>query len=198
MSLPLPSEFHSVLSEQRLGAIATRLLEVRHSTIRELSTDLDDNYVRETAIFGRSRNMLIGMALNVQFPWLRLSHAALDITAEIEGIPFRFFRDDPDNPSKLGFFKRNEYDSLFAREEEAPVMWRFVVERAESEEAEDQVHFVVYNVFNDKFAQWTLRADAVRQLAGVDAEVPAAKEIALPEIELLPEEGNDRQERTSS
>ena len=63
-TLPLPTDFHDVLTDERLTAIAVRLLDLRHSTTRELSTDLDDNYVRETAIFGRSRNMLIGMALN--------------------------------------------------------------------------------------------------------------------------------------
>jgi hypothetical protein len=190
MSLPLPSAFHAVLTEERLAAIAARLLDVRHTTTRTLSSDLDDNYVRETAIFGRSRNMLIGMALNEQFPWLRLCHAALDVTIEIEGIPFRFFRDDPDSPSKLGFFKRNDFDGLFALDETAPVMWRFVVERAASEELEDLVHFVGYNVFNEKVAQWTLRDSTAARLAGVDRDVPPAREIALPEIELLPDEGS--------
>lgn len=63
-----PWEFFEALSEERLRVIGMHLLEVRHNTTRELSTDLDDNYVRETAIFGRSRNMLIAMALNSQFP----------------------------------------------------------------------------------------------------------------------------------
>lgn len=197
MTLPLPTDFYDVLTDERLSAIAVRLLDLRHTTTRELSTDLDDNYVRETAIFGRSRNMLIGMALNTQFPWLRLCHAALDITAEIEGIPFRFFRDDPNNPTKLGFFKRNEFDDLFEPDDKLPVLWRFVVERAESEHGEDQVHFAGYNAFNDKVAQWTLRSGSSSRLVGVDLNVPPSREIAMPDIALRREPGDEEQEKAS-
>ena len=188
-----PWECFDALSEERLRVIALRLLEVRHSTVRELSTDLDDNYVRETAIFGRSRNMLIGMALNSQFPWLRLRHAALDVTAEIDGTPFRFFRDDPDHPEKLGFFKRNAVDDLFTIDDQDPVLWRFVIERAASDNVEDQVHFVGYNVYSEKVAQWTLTDRLSSGLAGVDRDVPPAKPLPMPEVELLPEPGEDAQ-----
>ena len=187
MPLPLPSKFHPMLSDERLRVIGVRLLEVRHATARELNTDLDDNYVRETAIFGRSRNMLISMALSSQFPWLDLRHAALDVTCEIEGIPFRFFRDDPDSPGKLGFFKRNACDDLFAPDDQTPVLWRFVIERAETEDEEDQIHFVGYNAFFEKITQWTLRGGVAGALASVDNDVPPAKELGLPLIELQPE-----------
>ena len=190
-----PWEFFEALSEERLRVIGLRLLEVRHSTTRELSTDLDDNYVRETAIFGRSRNMLIGMALNSQFPWLRLRHAALDVTAEIDGTPFRFFRDDPDHPEKLGFFKRNAVDDLFTIDDQDPVLWRFVIERAASEEDEDQVHFVGYNVYSEKVSQWTLTDGRSGRLAGVDRNVPPSKLLPMPDVELLPEPGEDAQDQ---
>lgn len=196
MMLPHPSDFHAALSEDRLRVIATRLLEVRHSTNRVLSTDLDDNYVRETAIFGRSRNMLIGMALNSQFPWMTLSNPALDVTAEIGGIPFRFFRDDPDRPEKLGFFKRNAVDDLFAPDDRAPVMWRFVVERSESEDVDDHVHFVGYNIYSEKVSQWTLSVGATGRLASVDHDVPPAKNLPMPDLELLPEPGDRVQDKT--
>jgi hypothetical protein len=192
-----PWEFAEALSEERLRVIGMRLLEVRHSTTRELSTDLDDNYVRETAIFGRSRNMLIGMALNSQFPWLRLRHAALDVTAEIDGTPFRFFRDDPDRPEKMGFFKRNAVDDLFAIDDLAPVLWRFVIERAESEEVEDQVHFVGYNAYSEKVSQWTLTDGRGGRLTGADRNVPPAKDLPMPEVELLPEIGEQTQDKAS-
>ena len=189
-----PWEFSKALTEERLRVIALRLLEVRYGTVRELSTDLDDNYVRETAIFGRSRNMLIGMALSSQFPWLRLRHAALDVTAEIEGTPFRFFRDDPNHPEKLGFFKRNAVDDLFTTDDQDPVLWRFVIERAASDEVEDQVHFVGYNVYSEKVSQWTLANNRSSHLAGVDRDVPPARPLPMPEVELLPEPGEDVQD----
>jgi hypothetical protein len=197
MPLPLPSDFHAALSEDRLRAIAVRLLEVRHGTIRELSTELDDNYVRETAIFGRSRNMLIGMALNTQFPWLQLCNAALDVTAEIGSIPFRFFRDDPDRPEKVGFFRRNAFDGLFVPDDQAPVLWRFVVERAESEDAEDQVHFVGYNAYAEKVSQWILTDGAEGRLVGVDRDVPPSKNLPMADVELLPEPGDEEQDKAS-
>lgn len=197
MPLPLPSEFHQGLSDERLCVIAKRLLQVRHSTIRELSTDLDDNYVRETAVFGRSKNMLMGMALNWQFPWLYLRHAGLDVTVEIDGIPCRFFRDDPDRPEKLGFFKRNAVDNLFEPDDRAPVLWRFVVERSETEDAEDQVHFIGFNLYNEKVAQWTYSGGGGGRLAAVDRDVPPAKDIALPEVELRPEPEEDGRREAS-
>lgn len=193
MLLPHPSTFHSALSEDRLRAIGSRILEVRHQTTRELSTDLDDNYVRETATFGRTRNMLIGMALNTQFPWLNLSNPALDVTAEIEGIPFRFFRDDPNHPEKQGFFRRNLVDDLFSTNDREPVMWRFVVERSETEEADDQVHFIGYNIYYEKISQWTLNNSSSGRLHGADSDTPPAAELPMPSVELLPEEGEDKQ-----
>lgn len=198
MPLPLPSKFYPALSDERLRVVGIRLLEVRHSTSRELNTDLDDNYVRETAIFGRSRNMLIRMALSSQFPWLDLRHAALDVTCEIEGVPFRFFRDDPDSPGKLGFFKRNASDDLFAPDDRTPVLWRFVIERAETEDEEDQIHFVGYNVFFDKVAQWTLRGGAASALVSVGNDVPPARELGLPPIELQPEDDADNGEQQNA
>ena len=197
MSPRSPSHFYEALSDDRLRVIASRLLEVRYTTTRELSTDLDDNYVRETAIFGRSRNMLIGMALSSQYPWLQLSNAALDVTAEIGGVPFRFFRDDPDRPEKLGFFKRNAVDDLFSIDDQAPVVWRFVVERAESDEAEDLIHFVGYNSYSEKVSQWTLTDGQAGRLVGVDSDVPPSKTLPLPDLELLPDEGEDGQEKAS-
>lgn len=189
MTLPHPSTFYACLTDDRLGAIAARLLEVRHKTFRELSTDLDDAYVRETASFGRSRNMLIGMALSSQYPWLNLSHAALDVTARIDGVPFRFFRDDPDNPEKMGFFKRNAVDDLFPSDQRDPMLWRFVIERAESEEAEDQVHFVGYNAYYEKVSQWTYSSGLATLLASVDHDTPPARQLPEPTVELLPDEG---------
>jgi hypothetical protein len=188
MVLPLPSCFHSVLTDDRLRMVAGRLLEVRYTTVRELNTPLDDNYVRETATFGRSRNALIAMARSPQFPWLHLRNAALDVTCEIEGILFRFFRDDPDSPGKLGFFRRNAVESLFETDDQTPVLWRFVIERAGMEDEEDQVHFVGYNAYSEKVSQWTLLGGAAGALVSVDKNVPPPKELGLPPLELQPEE----------
>jgi hypothetical protein len=187
MQLPHPSTYHDDLTDDRLSAIASRLLEVRHETLKQLSTDLDDAYVRETAVFGRTRLMLIGMALNNQFPWLNLSSPTMDVTGRIGDVPFRYFRDDPDSPGKSGFFKRNAVDDLFPVSDQHPMMWRFVVERAEAEEQEDQVHFIGYNAFAEKVSQWTYAGHAASRLTSVDRDVPAAKVLPMPEVSLLPD-----------
>ncbi len=104
MSLPKPWTFHSELTERRLSMIASRLLDVRHATLREMNDEFDDNYTRETTVFGRQRNMLIDLALSE--PGFSISHAGMDVTITIGSVPFRFFTDDPDSPQKGGFFRR--------------------------------------------------------------------------------------------
>jgi hypothetical protein len=171
-----PVAFYPELSDDRLRIIAVDLLDIRYSTFREMNSPFDDNYTRETAVFGRSRNMLIDMALNGQHDWMSLKHAAMDVTFNIGQVPCRFFRDDPNSPEKSGFFKRNAVDDLFAMDEQHPVMWRFVVDKALTEDDEDRVFFVGYNVYQEKVSEWMYRASAPT-LHAVDKDVPAAAEI---------------------
>jgi len=166
-----PADFYAELSDERLRQIAVPLLDLRYATLRELNSPFDDNYTRETAIFGRSKNMLIEMALSNVFPWMVLANAGMDVTFNIDRVPCRFFRDDPDTPEKAGFFRRNAVDGLFADDENAPVMWRFVIEKAMTDEDEDRVHFIGYNVFQEKVAEWMYRP-SMPMLHTVDREVP--------------------------
>lgn len=62
MDLNHPESYYSELSDDRLRIVANALLDIRDLTIREMMSEYDDNYTRETAVFGRSRNMLIDMA----------------------------------------------------------------------------------------------------------------------------------------
>ena len=57
-----PAAFYPELSDNSLRVIAVKHLDMRYSTVREMNSSFDDNYTRETAVFGRSRNMLIDMA----------------------------------------------------------------------------------------------------------------------------------------
>ena len=179
MSSVHPVSYYPELSDDRLRVIAVKLLDIRYSTFREMSTPFDDNYTRETSVFGRSRNMLIEMAMGRQYSWMSLKHAAMDITFNIGQVPCRFFRDDPNSPEKAGFFKRNSVDDLFAKDEGHPVMWRFVVEKALTEDDEDRVFFVGYNVYQEKVSEWIYRASGstlhtVDQGTPIAAEIPAA------------------------
>ncbi|AXA66715.1 hypothetical protein [Pseudomonas oryzihabitans] len=153
-----PSAYHPELTESRLSVIAEALLDIRFSTIRDLNTPYDSNYSREGTAFERSRNLIIEMCQSKQYDWLTLLNPGMDVTFCIGRVPCRFFRDDPEKPDKRGFFKRNAADDLFSENEADPVMWRFVVERAELEDDEDRAYFIGYNVYQEKVCQWSFGA----------------------------------------
>jgi len=199
MNSKSPSAFYSELSDDRLRIVAVKLLDIRHSTIREMNSEFDDNYTRETAIFGRSRNMLIAFARSNQYEWVSLKNAGMDVTFNIGRVPCRFFRDDPNSPEKLGFFKRNAVDDLFEMDEQHPVMWRFVVEKALTEDDEDRAFFVGYNVFQGKIAEWMYRASAP-MLHTVDHEVPMSAEIPPASVDVRddPQENQDGDLKTGN
>lgn len=182
-SLPHPETFFPDLTNDRLECIATRLLDVRHATFREMNSVLDDNYTRESTAFGRSRNMLIQTALSGQFPWLSLKSPGMDVTFAIGVVPCRFFRDDPDAPEKPGFFKRNAVDDLFSVDESQPVLWRFVVEKAMTEEAEDRVFLFGYNAYQEKVSYWEYSANST-VLHSIDADTPASADIPPANVEV--------------
>lgn len=181
MATPHPEQYYPDLSDARLRVIATALMDVRSRTLAELSTELDCNYVRESAAFGRSRNMLIQLCQSGQHDWLSLKHAGMDVTFGIGSVPCRFFRDDAESPEKAGFFRRNGVDDLFADDDERPVMWRFVVEKAFNEEDEDRVLFAGYNVYQEKVAEWQYR-DSMPTLHAVDDFVPPST--LLPKVSI--------------
>lgn len=168
-----PNHFFGDLTDERLRIISVALMDVRARTLSQLNSDLDCNYVRESAAFGRSRNMLIQLCQSSDHDWLSLMHAGMDITFGIGQVPCRFFRDDADSPEKAGFFRRNAVDDLFADDDARPVMWRFVIEKALTEVDEDRVLFAGYNVYQEKVAEWQYR-DSTPTLHSVDTAVPAA------------------------
>lgn len=193
-----PSHFFPELSDDRLKIIASNLLDLRFSTISELSTKYDDNYVRETAVFGRSRNMLIELSKSGKYDWLELSNPAMDITFKIGSVPCRFFRDDPNSPGKSGFFKRNAVDDLFAIDDQQPVMWRFIVEKALAEEDEDRVYFFGYNVYQEKISEWVYLASAPT-LHSVDRDVPESAQLDPAKVDIRDDENvQDKDAKTGT
>ncbi len=177
-----PSDFHQGLTEERLSVIAETLLDVRFQTKRLLQSEFDDNYTRETAIFGRTKNRLISMALDSKRDWMTLGQPTMDFTLKIEGVPVRVFaEDDPDAPQKGGFFRRSTTDDLFATDDEVPVMFRFIVERAPTDDAEDRVFFHGYNAQQVKVLEWLYRP-ATRVLHAVDDVIPQPVDLPPPEV----------------
>lgn len=194
MSVAPPSHFYPELSDARLSAIAAKLLDLRFVTLLEMQSRFDDNYTRETVVFGRTRNMLIDMAMRGGYEWMTLVHAGMDVTIRIGNIPCRYFRDDSSSPEKAGFFKRNLVDDLFATDEGEPVMWRFIVERALIEENEDRVFFAGYNIFHEKVSEWVYSASNPL-LHAIDRDVPNSTAIPSAVVGLRDDHVDDSVER---
>lgn len=189
--------FYPELSDDRLRVIAVKLLDIRYSTFREINSPYDDNYTRETAVFGRSRNMLIALAMGRQYSWMSLKHAAMDVTFNIGNVPCRYFRDDPNNPEKAGFFKRNAVDDLFALDDGHPVMWRFVVERALNEDDEDRVFFAGYNGYQEKVSEWMYQLSAPF-LHAVGPEIPVEAKIPDAIVEVRDDQYSEKDDHPKS
>jgi len=120
---------------------------------------------------------------------MTLGHSGMDIAFYIERVPCRFFTDDSNTPEKSGFFKRNFVDCLFDIDDQRPVMWRFIVERALTEEDEDKVFFAGYNVYQEKVSEWMYRA-STPMLHSVDDEIPPTVDISPARIEVRDDDAN--------
>ena len=180
-----PWQSRSDLTESRLRIVAEGLLNVRHDTYAELASNLDDNYSRACATFGRQRQYLLQLARSGRYDWLTLASPAMDLTVNIGSIPVRFFTDDHDSPKKRGFFKRNEVDQLFSSNDSEPVLFRFIVEPAATDDDEDQVFFLGYNVFQEVVVEWRYRP-ATTVLHAVESTPPKAVVQPDAEVDLKP------------
>ncbi|MBL5864419.1 hypothetical protein JBO49_27870 [Serratia fonticola] len=189
----LPWEFHPQLSADRLGIIADTLLKVLDMTHEQLSTPYDDNYTRGTCTFGRQRQSLIQLCMKGKHDWLTLVNPAMDLTFSIDTIPIRFFADDPENPKKPGFFRRNSVDQLWAPEITIPTLWRFVVEKPEFEGEGAQIHLVGYNPMGEVLSKWTFGEDKIAVLHSTDDTPPAPVHIELDDISpSVPDKSDDK------
>ena len=170
------------MNEERLTIMAKELLKVLDQTFELLTTSLDDNYTRGTCTFGRQKNRIIEICMSGEFEWLKLTNPGMDVTFEIEGIPVRFFADDPENPKKPGFFRRNSVDQLFAPESSTPTVWRFVVEKPEFEGEGARVYFVGYNQLEEILSLWTYGDERAAVLHSTDDVPPMPVAIELDDI----------------
>lgn len=172
MASKQPWQFKPALTEDRLNYLAKQFWEIYYGVESLLTTEDDCNYGRGALFFGRTRQRLIN--LSFRFEWLKLTNSAMDVTLEIGGVPFRFFRDDPENPKKKGFWRRNDSDQLFSPDDQEPVIFRFIVERPMSENEELEIYFIGYNALEEAVCEW--RYGQVRVLRGTDQERPQVVE----------------------
>ena len=183
MSSHHPSAFNPALTDVRLGVISEALLDVLYDTELELDGPLDDGYTRGTTTFGRQRNAVIGIAQSGRYSWLKLTHAGMDVTFEIDGVPCRFFADDPASPKKPGFFRRNDADQLFERNAGEPVLFRFVVAKPQSSNEEAEVFFLGFDANGEEAFRWMYSRNTP-VIASVDETSPKEVQLAPAEAKL--------------
>jgi len=183
MSKRQPWDYYSALSEDRLRIVAAALLDVYDEVQVELGTELDDNYTRGTTTFGRQKNKIIQLCTSNQFPWLDLRNTSNDLTFSIGCIPFRFFSDDHEKPSKAAVWRRNEQDDMFSSEEDEPIYWRYILEKPLSEDDEASVYVIGASSNQQIVCEWKY-AEKVRILTNVDTSRPEAVDISEPQVGL--------------
>lgn len=177
-----PWDFYPQLTEERLTIIAEELLRVLDHTYEQLSTPLDDNYTKGTCTFGRQRQLLIKLCMSDKYDWLSLTNPGMDVTFNIDTVPVRFFSDDPEQPKKQGYFRRNQVDQLWEPEQSIPILHRFVIEKPEFEGEGARVHFIGYNVLEEPIAKWTYGEGRVPVLHSTDSTPPIPVTIKLDPI----------------
>lgn len=166
----LPWKSKSALSEERLNFLASHFQEIYYDVESLLDTEDDCNYGRGALFFGRARQRLIRLATAGDHLWLKLTNAGMDVTLEIGGVPFRFFRDDHDSPKKPGFWRRNESDRLFDPNDAEAVFFRFIVQRPVTEMDDLDIYFVGYNAAQEVVCEW--RYGDIRVLQSTDERLP--------------------------
>lgn len=185
-----PCDYHPALSAERLHVVAAALLDVYHEVQIELGTELDDNYTRGTTTFGRQKNKIIQLCKSNKFSWLDLRNTSNDLTFSISGIPFRFFSDDHEKPSKAAVWRRNEQDDMFPSEEDHPIYWRFILEKPLSEDDEATIFVIGANSNQDIVCEWKY-AEKVRVLKAADTVRPEAVDISEPQVGLPKKEEDE-------
>lgn len=180
-----PSEISMSLTSDRLSVISRRILDVLDDALRTASTDLDCSYSRGTLAWARIKNALIQMAEIADHSWLTIKHSGNDLVLGIGCESVRFFLDDHEQPKKLRVLNPTSAEAkqmqLFEDEAHSEFLWRFIIERAVSEDDEHHVYFVGYEAHAEQdgilVAEWRYNDDGVRTLAAVDSYIPPAVEL---------------------
>ncbi len=196
MSKKQPWDYYSALSEERLRIVAEALLDVYDEVQIELGTELDDNYTRGTTTFGRQKNKIIQLCKSNEYSWLDLRNTSNDLTFSIGCIPFRFFSDDHEKPTKAAVWRRNDQDDMFPSEENEPIYWRYILEKPLSEDDEATMYVIGANSNQEIVCEWKY-AEKVRILSSVDTSRPEAVDISEPQVG-LPKIEEDKDSDTGS
>lgn len=184
-SLTTPEEISTELSSDRLSVVAELMLDVLAQAIAATSTQYDCAYSRGALSWAWIKNALLALARSNVHGWLTIRHAGNDLVVGIGTYPVRFFIDDHENPRKPRVLTPTEGEAYqlpfdFGTQSDAtPMLWRFIVERALTDDDENRVFFVGYNVIGEVVAKWEF-TDSVRAFRATDDTVPAAAQLPPP------------------
>lgn len=187
--LATPEEISPELSSDRLGVVGELMLDVLAKAITATSTQYDCAYSRGALSWAWIKNALLALARSREYSWLSIRHAGNDLVIGVGSYPVRFFIDDHANPRKPRVLSPTDGEvyqlpiDFGMKSDTVPVLWRFIVERALTEEDENRVFFVGYNIIGEVVAKWQF-TDSVRSFRATDDAVPEAAE--LPPISLAP------------
>lgn len=186
------------LCHSRLEVIASLMLEVLGEALAVASTELDCAMTRGVLSWGRIKNALLQLARSQSHDWLTIRHTGNDLIIGIGSVPIRFFIiADHNRPSKRRILSPTEAEALQLSEitqgsfvgegftlSDRPTLWRFIVERAKTEQDESRVFFVGYDVHGNIQSKWQF-TESVRTLHSTDADIPQAADLAPLDLDAI-------------
>lgn len=180
--LATPEDFSADLGASRLRVIGGLMLDTLAKAGAVTNTDLDCAYSRGALAWAWMRNALLQLARSRTHRWLSIRHAGNDLVIGVGQYPVRFFIDDHLKPRKQRVLSPTEGEAsqlslaFETQSDGVPALWRFIVERAASEDDENKVFFVGYDGVGEVVAKWQF-TDSVRTFEATDAHIPAAAEL---------------------
>jgi hypothetical protein len=178
-----PSDFHPVLTDDRLGVVAAWLMEEWAATEDDLVRETDSAYTRGTTCFGRQRARILNEYLGGRHPWLGIENSANDLVFSIGGVPCRFSNDSLTAPSKRAVLEAHRFQLPLIEDAEPGVAVRFcfVVDRGIDENSDPRIELLGYTASDELVCRWR-SATPVRALTSVKADLPQPVEVARPVV----------------
>lgn len=183
MPLPLPTQFHAELSDDKLSTVAGWLLDELYATEDNLARPTDSSYGRGCTAFDRQKNRIVLEHASGKHAWLNVLANTFDLVFTINGIPCRFSSDYVKNPTKKAVVEVSRYQKTFfddVGDTSAPARFCFVIDRGSFGGDEARVVFMGMDSQNVIRCEW--RSDNVQAIHAVGAETPAAVDVSKPTV----------------
>ncbi|GGE05190.1 MULTISPECIES: hypothetical protein [Rhizobium] len=129
-----PWDYHPDLTEERLCAVASMIVDGRHSALERYDEAAGDNsWTHGCRAFQFGRFRILNAADGGSYPWLSVIDRTLQLVFKIGEVPVRIYKGMPDEPTsrtlRQSFGELNQLGLLFLRDEKAQdLAYRFAVE----------------------------------------------------------------------